>query len=262
MNWYKRVIYILVLAIFVIILMWMIVGEKKTSSEYDRWAQKSRKEIEKLQLEKYELQQELRELERDYMARMEEKSYAVLCFKQMDSNLVDVVYPLMSEYEYKGVFIVDDMNQLGVNNNLTQEEYQMLLDEGWQAVTTAEMEEYVKALGLDVAAIQEREAVVQEKLINTIDSGGSQLITTRYVDKSLQDIDVDCSVHRYTNLLEWLHQNERLVAVKTFSELQVHFDEWESVKEQTRKEWESVEQDIQAKITELERMIKNAGTKQ
>lgn len=258
---WSKIGYASVLVCLVLVLIWAVASEKRRATEYSDWAEATGKEVQDLENERFELQQQLIQMERDYGKRLEGKSCVVLYFDQMDSNLMNVVYPLVSEYGYKGVFAVDDVESIGKGTNLTQEEYQKLLDAGWQAVTTNEKETYERTLHLNVAVIQEREAVVQERLIQTINEGKSQLIITRYVEEQVQDLDVDSSTGRYTNLLEWLKKNEQLVAVKTFSETQAFLEETETTKETAKAEWETARQNIEKRIGELEETIKSIETK-
>lgn len=258
MNSGKRIIYVVVMVMLCAICIWFVTSEKKEKKKHEDWVIADRNAVKELNAEKYELQQELSELEREYAKRMEAKSCVVLCFEQATSNLIEEVYPLLAEYGYRGVFVLDDVSELGKKGKITKEEYQQLIDAGWQAVTSKEKEEYIEQMGLNVEGIQDKEAIVKEALIQTINEGGSQLITTRYVGSASEDINVDCSLERYVNLLEWLEEYQQYLEVNTFEETKTYLGDVNKTKEEYRVEWQNRRQEIEERIAEIEELIEEA----
>lgn len=60
-------------------------------------------------------------------------AYFVLFYDNMEANLIDVIYPLISadKYAYRGTVVMSDMKLPGDEGLITMNDYRTLEDEGW-----------------------------------------------------------------------------------------------------------------------------------
>lgn len=246
------IIYIVVVIVLLAVIGKFITQDTQERQQYTDSVMEERNSLKELQSKKRELEQQLLDHEQAYQEKMVEKTCVVLYFEQMNSNLFDEIYPLINEYGYQGVFLLEDQSKIGKEGCITREEYEKLLEAGWQPVTTKEKEDYIDSLDLKTARIREKDALVKEMLEKCLQDNSSVVVTTRYVDLTTKDPAKDCSTQRYTNLLKWLESQNANLYVKTFEETETCLNEVKKAKEEYETEWQDEKKSIENQIYDLE----------
>lgn len=246
------VIYIVLVVVLLAVIGRFVTQDTKERQQYTDSVMEERNSLKELQNKKQELEQKLTDLEKAYQEKMVEKTCVVLCFEQMNSNLFDEIYPLIKEYGYKGTFLLEDESKIGKKGCLTREEYENLLEAGWQPVTAKEKENYIDSLELKTARIREKDALVKGMLEECLQDKTSAVVTTRYMGKAVKDPAKDCGTQRYTYLLDWLKTQNANLYVKTFEETETCLNEVKTAKEEYETEWQDEKKDIENQIYDLE----------
>lgn len=115
-------------------------------------AQERREQSKKIQAykeERYPLERRIRELEsemsevkEDYKVGEDEtEKYVALIVTQSERNLYEEIYPLFEEYEITGTFVIERDGLPGEEGQISEEEYQALVDTGWEAAIGGDPEE-------------------------------------------------------------------------------------------------------------------------
>lgn len=121
----------LVLGIVLVVGLWLdSAKEKRTQQQIAEY----KAQITPIQEEIRLLEEENKNLKENYESKSRRTPQVVLCFGQMDSDLYDEVYPLLQKYGYKGVFIMKEGKVPGEDGVITKEQYNTLIESGWQAV--------------------------------------------------------------------------------------------------------------------------------
>ncbi|MGN0294241.1 MAG: hypothetical protein ACI4D3_09595 [Lachnospiraceae bacterium] len=89
-------------------------------------------EIQQLQMEKSNLEKELRTLTRKNAGQESEQPTGVLCFTSIDQDIFSQAYSNVQKEGYTGIFILRNGRLPGDYNTITVEQCVELLDSGWE----------------------------------------------------------------------------------------------------------------------------------
>ena len=126
-------IWITIALALTILLALMIYFQSKENAKKLEEIKQIAKQLQPYEQEKFRVETEITKLERIYKWKIKGDSRVILFFDQMDHNLFEEVYPLLSQYGYKGVFVLKDGKLPGDEGMISKEQYEILLDNGWEA---------------------------------------------------------------------------------------------------------------------------------
>ncbi|MBE6701624.1 MAG: hypothetical protein E7582_07045 [Ruminococcaceae bacterium] len=117
-------ILILVLALFL---------DSKKTNDLNEVNREVELKVSNYRLEKKKYQDELAEVKSQYREEILGKSRLMLLFYEMERSFFDEVYSIMSEHNAVGTFCISKNNIPGINSDITFEEFNTLLANGWQS---------------------------------------------------------------------------------------------------------------------------------
>ena len=132
---YKKIIPIVttVIAIGLFAFIW---GVQKEENEKAVLHEKLYEQRRPLTVKQEQLQQELETLEKNYEKSKSPNAVVQVVFTELSERVYSECYPIMQEYEYTGTLALSDTQLPGQEGCMNVEQFQELMDAGWQVAIT------------------------------------------------------------------------------------------------------------------------------
>lgn len=119
-------------SVFIIITLLLFVAAGCGNSEETRRLEEISEEMMRLNSERGDLERDIKDAWEEYDSALSGGDCCfVLFFDNMTENLMKKVFPLVSEYEYKGTVVMNDYQFPGGEGCITKKDYETLKAAGW-----------------------------------------------------------------------------------------------------------------------------------
>lgn len=132
---YKKIIPIvtIVIAIGLFAFIWGVQKEEnKKAMQHEKLYEQRRP----LTVKQEQLQQEIETLEKNYEKSKSPNAVVQVIFTELNEQVYSQCYPIMKEYEYTGTLLLSDTQLPGQEGCMSMEQFQELMDAGWQVAVT------------------------------------------------------------------------------------------------------------------------------
>lgn len=110
------------------IFLWTVNREDQAKDvAYETWMDMRRP----LEVQKENLEQELKNLEQDYNDYTKPKATTQVLFTDLNEQVYSVCYPIMQEFEYTGTLVLSSTQLPGKEGCMSVEQFQELIEAGW-----------------------------------------------------------------------------------------------------------------------------------
>ncbi len=121
-----------IVAIFLVLMLTVSFMAGCKSDNDDKDLQKISDEMLKCNVKRVDLEREINALWEEYDAALSGGECCfVLFFDNLTPNIMDVIFPLLSEYDYKGTIVMSDYQIPGGEGCITMADYNKLIAAGW-----------------------------------------------------------------------------------------------------------------------------------
>lgn len=102
--------------------------ENKTVARQEEWEEERRP----LAVQLEQLEQDLKDLEKMYEKSKSPSAVTQILFTELNEQVYTQCYPILKEFEYKGILALSDTQFPGENGCMSIEQFQELTSEGWE----------------------------------------------------------------------------------------------------------------------------------
>ncbi len=127
----KKIIISIVVVVLAIVTLFSVMGSINKSKEETAFLTKLSEKHLALNAERSELLVQRQEFVDMRASETRMGNYLVLFFDNVSDNLIDTVYPLLTEYKHTGTIVLCDGLVPGEEGNISKDDFDFLLSKGW-----------------------------------------------------------------------------------------------------------------------------------
>lgn len=127
----KKIVLGVTIVLAACLVVFLVHNEKMESEQLAQYEERDDR-LRPLNVKKREIEQQITELDNAFEANKHPKGTTQVIFTGLEQEVYTVCYPIMKEFEYKGILALS-WNQLpGMEGLMNEEQFRQLLNEGWE----------------------------------------------------------------------------------------------------------------------------------